>query len=190
MKQVKDKRKSNMIIAIGYCLLVIVLLINYFAKTSSNSNKISYREFAKAPNGMRPAIADKVSPDLEAQLKEQKRMNKEMREMIIGMQNASNGSVNGKNGREKLPEVTPVIDMNSMTLPELSDKIDSKFHLNATCPFELGRNPFAPIAAMFVDEKATEEEIPDFPGHAVVCNPRLPFVFTGVDSDLKVISNY
>ena len=43
-KTVQDKKKTNFIIACGYCLVVIVILINYL---TTPSNKKPYRDGTK-----------------------------------------------------------------------------------------------------------------------------------------------
>ena len=187
MKSAQDKKKSNFIIACGYCLVVVVILINYLGKTSKRSG---------LRDGVRPTVYDpayeKINDDLAIQLKEQKRMNKEMREMILDIQSASpEGSSASKKGKalSKAPQkIVPIIDMKSMTLPELSPRLETKFKTDVVYPVDFGRNPFTSqtVAATTNEE---DEEV-NFPGHAVICNPRLPYVFTGVNSNMKVISNY
>lgn len=192
-KTVQDKKKTNFIIACGYCLVVIVILINYL---TTPSNKKPYRDGTK-PAHLKNSALDKAGNDLESQLNETKRMNREMREMLLDIQNAksTNNRVNvaSKNNaskatsREALRPV-PVLDMNSITLPELNSKIDEKFKTTDACPYIIGRNPFA-SPVVVTDVSDTEEPI-TFPGHAVISNPKLPYVFSGSNSSLRIISNY
>lgn len=192
-KTIQDKKKTNFIIACGYCLVVIVILINYL---TTPSNKKQYRDGTK-PAHLNSAL-DKAGNDLESQLNETKRMNREMREMLLDIQNAKSsnnrGNVVSKNtaagksiSRVDLKPV-PVLDMNSITLPELSPKIDEKFKTTEACPYIIGRNPFA-SPVVVTDVSATEEPV-TFPGHAVISNPKLPYVFSGSNSSLRIISNY
>ena len=195
MSVTTDKRKVNFIIACGYCLFVIIILFNYLTKTPKRS---TYRE------GTRKAHEDSeiytAGNDLENQLNEQKRMNKEMREMLIDIQNAKVNTQAGysnsigvfQESKKEEKSVKPIfqkpIEFNTVNLPELSSEIDGKFKKNAPCPFNLDRNPFASPEA--VAEVAADDENISFPGHSVICNPILPYVFSSSNSDYRVISNY
>ncbi len=194
-KTVQNKKTANFIIACGYCLVVVVILINYLIKPPT---KNQFREGTR-PAHQKNAALDKAGNDLESQLNETKRMNREMREMLLDIQNAKsannrtktaslrNTSSTANTPREALRPV-PVLDMNSIKLPELNSKIDEKFKTNETCPYIIGRNPFA-SPVVVTDVSDTEEPI-TFPGHAVISNPKLPYVFSGSNSNLRIISNY
>ncbi|MBQ3643292.1 MAG: hypothetical protein II961_01730 [Candidatus Riflebacteria bacterium] len=194
MSVTTDKRKFNFIIACGYCLFVIIILFNYLTKAPKRT---SYRE------GTRKAHDNVESypsgHELENQLNEQRRMNKEMREMLIDIQNAknANGSVVAPGSQVQNTNIETLkanastvnaIDVKSVNLPELNSKIEDKFKKNAVCPFNMDRNPFASPEA--VTEIADADENISFPGHSVICHPILPYVFSSSNSDFRVISNY
>ncbi|MBR4570524.1 MAG: hypothetical protein IKO19_07675 [Candidatus Riflebacteria bacterium] len=196
-----DKRKVNFIIACGYCLFVIVILFNYLTKTSKRS---SYREGTRRAH--ENAEISTAGNDLENQLNEQKRMNKEMREMLIDIQNAKNNNAFTTNNKKAVPSNSSVpfqntsqsntpknltvkpLEFSSASLPEIDLDIEKKFKKNVVCPFNLDRNPFASPEAG--TEVADVDDTINFPGHSVICNPILPYVFSSSNSDYRVISNY
>ena len=202
MSVTTDKRKVNFIIACGYCLFVIIILFNYLTKTSKRS---TYREGTRRAHDNSESYT--AGNDLENQLNEQKRMNKEMREMLIDIQNAksnnkfvtsnsnpvgssnTSGSVSSIATENTFKTIAPQeLDANSASLPEIDSGIENKFKKNIVCPFNLDRNPFAsPEAGTVV---ADVDENISFPGHSVICNPILPYVFSSSNSDYRVISNY
>ena len=202
MSVTTDKRKVNFIIACGYCLFVIIILFNYLTKTSKRS---TYREGTRRAHENSELYT--AGNDLENQLNEQKRMNKEMREMLIDIQNAksnnkfvtSNSNVVSSSDTQVPVQTRTVdntaktlapqpLDANSAALPEIDSGIENKFKKNVVCPFNLDRNPFAsPEAGTVV---ADVDENISFPGHSVICNPILPYVFSSSNSDYRVISNY
>lgn len=202
MSVTTDKRKVNFIIACGYCLFVIIILFNYLTKTSKRS---TYREGTRRAHDNSESYT--AGNDLENQLNEQKRMNKEMREMLIDIQNAksnnkfvtsnsnpvgssnTSGSVSSIAMENTFKTIAPQeLDANSASLPEIDSGIENKFKKNIVCPFNLDRNPFAsPEAGTVV---ADVDENISFPGHSVICNPILPYVFSSSNSDYRVISNY
>jgi hypothetical protein len=199
-----DKRKVNFIIACGYCLFIIIILFNYLTKTSKRS---TYREGTRRAHENSELYT--AGNDLENQLNEQKRMNKEMREMLIDIQNAKSNTSPASNKKVIVPSKAdgPVtanisakpaksatkvmlnpLDVSSAVLPEIDSELDQKFKKNIVCPFNLDRNPFAsPEAVTAVSD--VDENI-SFPGHSVICNPILPYVFSSSNSDYRVISNY
>ncbi len=201
MSVTTDKRKVNFIIACGYCLFVIIILFNYLTKTSKRS---TYREGTRRAHENSELYT--AGNDLENQLKEQKRMNKEMREMLIDIQNAKNNIVPVSNNTVTTPSQayspTPAnksenfakkvkinpLDINSNALPEIDSELDKKFKKNIACPFNLDRNPFA--SSEVVSEVTEVDENISFPGHSVICNPILPYVFSSSNSNYRVISNY
>ncbi len=196
-----DKRKVNFIIACGYCLFVIVILFNYLTKTSKRS---SYREGTRKAH--ENAEVYTAGNDLENQLNEQKRMNKEMREMLIDIQNAKNNNAIATNNKKAVPSNTSIpipntsqnntqkaltvkpLEFSSASLPEIDLDIENRFKKNLVCPFNLDRNPFASPEAG--TEVADVDDNINFPGHSVICNPILPYVFSSSNSDYRVISNY
>ena len=201
MSVTTDKRKVNYIIACGYCLFVIIILFNYLTKTSKRS---SYREGTRRAHDIQEPYEN--GSELEDQLKEQKRMNKEMREMLIDIQNAKSnnnvvssnkavGSVQasistqiGLTEKTNKPVTLRPLDINSSALPNIDSEIEKKFKKNIVCPFNLDRNPFASPEAG--TEIADVDENISFPGHSVICNPILPYVISSSNSDYRVISNY
>ena len=202
-----DKRKVNFIIACGYCLFVIIILFNYLTKAPKRS---TYREGTRrAHDTSEPYV---TGSELEDQLKEQKRMNKEMREMLIDIQNAKNNNnftaaqnttVASKDNSATVPTPQSVeivekknsksaivkpVELESPKLPEINSAIDGKFKKNVTCPFNLDRNPFA--SPEVVTAVSDVDENMSFPGHSVICNPILPYVFSSSNSEYRIISNY
>ena len=196
MSVTTDKRKVNFIIACGYCLFVIVILFNYLTKTTKRT---TYREGTRRAHDTSEVYT--AGNDLENQLNEQKRVNKEMREMLIDIQNAKvNNQSGGLNNTIGVMQASPKVessvkpifqkpvDIKTVSLPELNSDIDGKFKKNRVCPFNLERNPFASPEA--VSEVSADDENISFPGHSVICNPILPYVFSSSNSDYRVISNY
>ena len=201
MSVTTDKRKVNFIIACGYCLFVIIILFNYLTKTSKRS---SYREGTRRAHDVQEPYGN--GSELEDQLKEQKRMNKEMREMLIDIQNAKNNNAAATGNKTVIPSTSPIpvqttfaenntrsltvkpLDFSPSVIPEIDSDIEQKFKKNIVCPFNLDRNPFASPEAG--TEVADVDENISFPGHSVICNPILPYVFSSSNSDYRVISNY
>lgn len=201
MSVTTDKRKVNFIIACGYCLFVIIILFNYLTKTSKRS---SYREGTRRAHDIQEPYGN--GSELEDQLKEQKRMNKEMREMLIDIQNAKNNNAAASGNKTVVssnpsipvqtsfaenntkPLTVKPLDFSPAAIPEIDSDIEQKFKKNIVCPFNLDRNPFASPEAG--TEVADVDENISFPGHSVICNPILPYVFSSSNSDYRVISNY
>ena len=201
MSVTTDKRKVNFIIACGYCLFVIIILFNYLTKTSKRS---SYREGTRRAHDIQEPYGN--GSELEDQLKEQKRMNKEMREMLIDIQNAKNNNVAASGNKTVVssnpsipvqtsfaenntkPLTVKPLDFSPSAIPEIDSDIEQKFKKNIVCPFNLDRNPFASPEAG--TEVADVDENISFPGHSVICNPILPYVFSSSNSEYRVISNY
>ena len=201
MSVTTDKRKVNFIIACGYCLFVIIILFNYLTKTSKRS---SYREGTRRAHDIQEPYGN--GSELEDQLKEQKRMNKEMREMLIDIQNAKNNNAASAGNKTVVssnpsipvqtsfaenntkPLTVKPLDFSPSAIPEIDSDIEQKFKKNIVCPFNLDRNPFASPEAG--TEVADVDENISFPGHSVICNPILPYVFSSSNSDYRVISNY
>ena len=201
MSVTTDKRKVNFIIACGYCLFVIIILFNYLTKTSKRS---SYREGTRRAHDIQEPYGN--GSELEDQLKEQKRMNKEMREMLIDIQNAKNNNAAASGNKTVVssnpsipvqtsfaenntkPLTVKPLDFSPSAIPEIDSDIEQKFKKNIVCPFNLDRNPFASPEAG--TEVADVDENISFPGHSVICNPILPYVFSSSNSDYRVISNY
>ena len=194
-----DKRKVNYLIACGYCLVILIILFNYLR----TPRKGSFRE------GTRPSHSDQAidnaNQELENQLKEQKRMNKEMREMLLDINNTRSVNNNNNNNSTSLkqnstnfsPDTNSIndsikqvkeINVKSYDLPDLSPDINIKFVNKKTYPFEVDKNPFALSEA--ITETIDDDDNLSFHGHTVICNPILPYMFSSSNSDFKLISNY
>ena len=196
MSVTTDKRKVNYIIACGYCLVVIIILFNYLR----TPRKTAFREGTRAahPN----QALDLANKELENQLNEQKRMNKEMREMLIDIhktgvtasQQPTSNYVSNNNAPTPATSQNiinkPLTDINikSYDLPEIDSEIGVKFKKDPVYPFEANKNPFA-ISEGTAENIDTEDGL-SFHGQTVVCNPILPYMFSSSNSDFKLISNY
>ncbi len=190
-----DKRKINYLIACGYCLVVIIILFNYLRTPRKNKN---YREGTRASHQTQEL--NQENNELEKQLKEQKRMNDEMREMLIDINKAK--QVNSVKNYEvlKKEELQPVvvaknpnkpiknINPKSYELPDISSDVGKKFKDSPAYPFEENKNPFAVSEA--VSETINNEDGLSFHGQNVICNPIVPYMFSSSNSDFNLISNY
>ena len=198
MSLTTDKRKINYFIACGYCLVILIILFNYLR----TPRKTAFREGTRAAHSNN--ALNEANKELENQLNEQKRMNKEMREMLLDIHNTqstqNNKSIQTANkntnplpsSSNKINEVSPQtvkeINTKSYELPQLSSDISNKFVNKGTYPFEVDKNPFA--LSEGITETIDNEDNLSFHGHTVVCNPILPYMFSSSNSDFKLISNY
>ncbi|MBP5469242.1 MAG: hypothetical protein J6Z11_08370 [Candidatus Riflebacteria bacterium] len=198
MSLTTDKRKINYFIACGYCLVILIILFNYLR----TPRKASFREGTRAAHSNN--ALNEANKELENQLNEQKRMNKEMREMLIDIHNTqstqntlSTQSVNkntnqltstSNKSNEVLSQTVKDINTKSYELPQLSSDISNKFVNKGSYPFEVDKNPFA--LSEGITETIDNEDNLSFHGHTVICNPILPYMFSSSNSDFKLISNY
>ena len=197
MSVTTDKRKVNYFIACGYCLVVVIILFNYL-RTPHNS-KGSYRDGTRAAHPNQAAV-DMANKELEDQLNEQKRMNKEMREMILDIQNNTTSNVDANNGNTSIntgktidskankkpsaPKELQVVD-----LPILNSNISDKFKKDKEFPFDSEKNIFAHPEVYSETDEHIDESL-NFPGQTVICNPVLPYIISSSNSEFSLISNY
>ena len=198
MSLTTDKRKINYFIACGYCLVILIILFNYLR----TPRKTSFREGTRAAHS--DIASNEANKELEDQLKEQKRMNKEMREMLLDIHNTQStqnnksfpstktntsfSSTPSNKNNDNPPQTVKEINTKSFELPQLSSGINNKFINKDIYPFEVDKNPFAPSEG--ITETIDNEDNLSFPGHTVICNPILPYMFSSSNSDFKLISNY
>lgn len=198
MSLTTDKRKINYFIACGYCLVILIILFNYLR----TPRKTSFREGTRAAHS--DNTSNEANKELENQLNEQKRMNKEMREMLLDIHNTQStrndksfsstktevsfSSTPSNKNIDNPPQSVKEINTKSYELPQLSSGISNKFINKGIYPFEVDKNPFA--LSEGITETIDNEDNLSFHGHTVICNPILPYMFSSSNSDFKLISNY
>ena len=153
MSLTTDKRKINYFIACGYCLVILIILFNYLR----TPRKTSFREGTRAAHS--DNTSNEANKELENQLNEQKRMNKEMREMLLDIHNTQStrndksfsstktevsfSSTPSNKNIDNPPQSVKEINTKSYELPQLSSGISNKFINKGIYPFEVDKNPFA-----------------------------------------------
>ncbi|MGM0598527.1 MAG: hypothetical protein ACQETH_01805 [Candidatus Rifleibacteriota bacterium] len=173
MAKQTDKKTSNLIIAGGYCLVAIIILVNYLNETSRN------RQFKKVAR--KPGIEASEKGQyafLQRQLEEEKKVNREMRSLLRQIQERS--SNNGKNQQS----VSTLKNADNI-LPELKLDLLKGLSKSRKSPFIPGKNPFAP-SSMHLQTK------PSAPGKQVeffTFDPDLPFLISGADENAIYLGN-
>lgn len=169
-----DKKTSNLFIAGGYCLVAIIILLNYLGQAEVKE-KASVKTAAKT-------VEQVGESALAHQLKEEKRVNLEMREMLTHLQgllsvsrhalaNQALPATKQAQGRYEIP------DLNY----ELLDAVRPK-----TNPFIPGKNPFAAANRKDVEKVVANRGL----GSTLRCDPSLPFIISGSGPHSRFISNF
>lgn len=169
-----DKRTSNLFIAGGYCLVAIIILLNYLGQAN-----VKDKVMVKPAESDVSAVDDSV---LARQLKEEKRVNLEMREMLTRLQGAISDPQ--RVSLQQPLQVTPSA-AGKYDIPDINyDLLDAT--RPRSNPFIPGKNPFAAPtreeAAPAVANKGLESTLR--------CDPRLPFVISGASSRSGFFSNF
>ncbi|PKL42840.1 MAG: hypothetical protein CVV41_12485 [Candidatus Riflebacteria bacterium HGW-Riflebacteria-1] len=169
-----DKRTSNLFIAGGYCLVAIIILLNYLGQTNVK-DKIMTKPEALDVSGVDDSV-------IARQLKEEKRVNLEMREMLTRLQGAISDPQRGV--------VQPLVKSaqsaaGKYDIPDINyDLLDN--NRPRTNPFIPGKNPFAAPtrkeSAPNVANKGIESTLRS--------DPRLPFVISGASSRSGFSANF
>jgi len=169
-----DKRTSNLFIAGGYCLVAIIILLNYLGQAEVK-DKTTVRS-----GDQNAAPVDESA--LSRQLREEKRVNMEMREMLTRLQ----GLISNPDklalqqpgahapqaaGRYEIPEIN--YDLLETERPRSN-------------PFIPGKNPFAMATKTEAEAKVDNRGL----GASLRCDPRLPFVVRGSGVRSGFISNF
>ena len=173
-----DKRTSNLFIAGGYCLVAIIILLNYLAQANVKDKVV-----------VKPAESDVSALDdsvLARQLKEEKRVNLEMREMLTRLQGALSDPqrVSSQSPLQSPLQAAPAAG-GRYDIPDINYDLLDATRPRAN-PFIPGKNPFAAPtrkeAAPAVANKGLESTLR--------CDPRLPFVISGASSRSGFFSNF
>lgn len=168
-----DKRTSNLFIAGGYCLVAIIILLNYLSQA-----EIKEKASVKAGEQHSAPVDESA---LARQLKEEKRVNMEMREMLTRLQGLisepgraayqqNEASVFQAQGKYEIPEI-------NYDLLE-ADKPRSN-------PFIPGKNPFAAPT-----RKAETTVVSQGLGTNLRSDPRLPYIISGSGLRSAFLSNF
>ncbi len=169
-----DKRTSNLFIAGGYCLVAIIILLNYLGQAEiKDKTSVKTGDLQTAP-------ADESA--LSRQLKEEKRVNMEMREMLTRLQGLISDPQrqNLQQSGENSPQVSGRYE-----IPEINYALLDAERPRSN-PFIPGKNPFA----MATKSEAEVTVVNRGPGASLRCDPKLPFVISGSGVRSGYISNF
>jgi hypothetical protein len=169
-----NKKTSNLIIAGGYCLVAIIILVNYLNETSRN------RQFKKAKTSPEIETSEKKQyVSLQRQLEEEKKINREMRNLLRQIQEQSS-----KNGK-KLQQSAAVLKNADNILPELNLDLLKALSKTRKNPFIPGKNPFAPSSVHLQAKSSAPGKQVEF----FTCDPDLPFLISGADENAEYLGN-
>ncbi|KAF1079181.1 MAG: hypothetical protein GQF41_4530 [Candidatus Rifleibacterium amylolyticum] len=169
-----DKRTSNLFIAGGYCLVAIIILLNYLSQAEVKDKT------AVKSGDLHSAPADESA--LSRQLKEEKRVNMEMREMLTRLQGLisdphrlpvqkSGVNIQQASGRYDIPDIN--YDLLEAERPRSN-------------PFIPGKNPFAMATKTEAEVKVDNRGL----SSSLRCDPKLPFIIRGSGLHSGFISNF
>lgn len=173
-----DKRRSNFIIAAGYCLVAVIILFNYLGQSSLKSKGKAFSPPVATEAGSASVVPDS---DIHHQLEEQKRVNQEMREMLRRLQE-------GYKGR-KTPGAKAVASVftKDFEIPELDEAMLKSLMTKHANPFIKGRNPFLPSQHQ---KPALESEILAGAFKPLKADANLPFIISGANTAASFVANY
>jgi len=174
-----DKRTANLFIAGGYCLVALIILVNYLGQTDTRERA---RSASTASGYVEPMQAPKSSDSVQRQLEEEKRINQEMRDVIRRLQQAMTSQIASVSS--KLEAAEP----DDLTIPALRDDLIETAATQQKNPFIPGKNPFAPILER--SSVNSVDMVTDSQFSILQCDPRLPFVFSGANSRNGYYSNF
>ncbi|GAB4283222.1 MAG: hypothetical protein Kow0029_29220 [Candidatus Rifleibacteriota bacterium] len=171
MAKKSDKRTSNLIIAGGYCLVALIILLNYLGEASRNRtfNADATKRYVSE------AEQAKSLDYLRKQLEEEKKVNSEMRAMLREMQKSSSSLLTGEN------KVFAKVSMDDLLkIPELNLDLIEKATRPRPNPFIPGKNPYAPQSKSEEPGKSVMTSYPFV--KSLKCDPNLPFLISGANS--------
>lgn len=180
MAKKTDKRTSNLIIAGGYCLVAVIILLNYLGETS-RARSFSSNASESMFNG---ASQDKNINYLKKQLEEEKKVNSEMRSLLRQIQ---------KTGTDKRAIPLPVRSLNAAfvainePLPELNLELLKRATTYRPNPFIPGKNPYAPNSKREDSNKVISTSFPF--RESLKCDSRLPFLISGANTQADFLGN-
>jgi hypothetical protein len=173
MARKTDKRTSNLIIAGGYCLVAIIILLNYLGETSRLPGRLS----GVAANKLTQA-ADQNFFNLQKQLAEEKKVNAEMRVLLRELQK------DGVTRQKRDAVFYEAINLND-PLPKLNTELLKKSFRPRPNPFIPGKNPYAPFSKDQL--KIVKQSFPF--ANALRPDANLPFLISGADSNVQYLGN-
>lgn len=176
-----DKRTANLFIAGGYCLVALIILVNYLGQTDSRERTRPTFVSSLISEPAEPAAA-KGSDSLQRQLEEEKRINLEMRDVIRRLQYAVASQLASVTSRLEADEPE------DLSIPTLRDDLIESAMSKQKNPFVPGKNPFAPFLEREVGNPVETNSDSQF--SVLQCDPRLPFVFSGSNSHNGYYSNF
>ena len=174
MAKQTDKKTSNLIIAGGYCLVAIIILVNYLNETSRN------RHLKTSPEkNAVETVEEGQYAALHRQLEEEKKVNREMRALLRQIQEKS--SKNSKNSQQAVS----VLKNADNVLPELNLNLLKMLTKTRKNPFIPGKNPFAPSTKHLPTKNVDPGKQVEF----YTCDPDLPFLISGADENAIYLGN-
>ncbi|MBU1109411.1 MAG: hypothetical protein KKB51_22210 [Candidatus Riflebacteria bacterium] len=169
-----DKRTSNLFIAGGYCLVAIIILLNYLGQAD-----------IKDKTTVKPAYASVSHADdsgIARQLKEEKRVNLEMREMLTRLQGLMSDPKRSVSNQSPPAAVSA---SGRYEIPELNYELLNAIRPRSS-PFIPGKNPFSAPTKIEGAPAVTGKGLEG----ALRCDPSLPFIVSGASSHSGYFSNY
>ena len=168
-----DKRTSNLFIAGGYCLVAIIILLNYLGQAEIKDKKTA------RPGELNSSPLDESA--IARQLKEEKRVNTEMREMLTRLQSLLSDPQRAV--MKHSPAAVPA--QGRYEIPEINyDLLDAS--RPRTNPFIPGKNPYSSPTRRESNAAVGKRGL----GSNLRCDPRLPFVISGSGLRSAFIANF
>lgn len=174
----KKKKTANFIIALGYCLVAAIILLNYVSGRKNNRIK---KIVSKKTNAI---FSQSDFEYVRKQLKEEKRLNKEMRGALKTYQNAikdtfAEKSYSCASAKVSISETIPVLK--ALSRPK-----------QLKSPFKKGKNPFIALNKRHFKTpnsiiKGTNKLLV-YPSLKSI--PKIPFIISGSNDKINFASNY
>ena len=166
------KQKMNMkgIISLGYLFMAIIILVNYIGKKGDR---------VAAHSGLPGSVLDRNVVSLKAELDEERRINREMRQMLSQVQHALKNAPAQKNGASSEPASYNVEELLHKGLPEL--QVSFLKASASVSPFKPGKNPYVPFYARKSQAEAPMNSMmsTNVSGMVVRSDPNIPFLLRG-----------
>lgn len=173
MAKSTDKRTSNLIIAGGYCLVAIIILLNYLSQASRFNTTQAKDEMKQQALQTNPELNV-----LKKQLEEEKKVNSEMRALLRQFQ--TTGSMTSAEQYQARQFKGSFEDL-TRELPDLDHELLKSAFKPRPNPFIPGKNPYAPIKKN--EENNNRVVSSGFPfARTLKCDPHLPFFISGANS--------
>ncbi|MDN5279790.1 MAG: hypothetical protein PWR01_3755 [Clostridiales bacterium] len=179
MAKKTDKRTSNLIIAGGYCLVAIIILLNYLGE-SSRARKMADRASVSTQI---ESEYDQNFEKLQKQLEEEKKVNLEMRSLLRQLQRNGSGVMKSAAAHTF---VGGKIDFDE-PLPRLNVEALKRALQPKQNPFIPGKNPYAPDSKREDANKVVSTVFPF--KNSLKCDPNLPFLISGANTDSVFLGN-